>query len=95
MGLNERIDSLPPEMPVEVADFVEYLHQKRARQQLDESADKSLGKEIQKYTASALSPALPRPSLVEVLASAPGHHAFQSADEVDAYIRSERDVWED
>jgi hypothetical protein len=57
MGLNERIDSLPPEMQVEVADFVEYLHQKRARQQLAESADKILGKEIQQdnrlYTSLA------------------------------------------
>ena len=91
MGLNERIDSLPPEMQVEVADFVEYLHQKRARQQLAELADHSLDKEIQ----HAIGSALPRPSLVDVLASAPGHLAFQSAEEVDAYIRSERDGWED
>lgn len=91
MGLNERIDSLPPEMQVEVADFVEYLHQKRARQQVAESADKSLDKEIQQAVGSAL----PRPSLVEVLASAPGHLAFQSADEVDSYIRSEREAWGD
>lgn len=42
MGLNERIESLPPEMQVEVADFVEYLHQKRARQERAESGDKSL-----------------------------------------------------
>ena len=35
MGLNERIDSLPPEMQIEVANFVVYLHLKRARQNLD------------------------------------------------------------
>ena len=91
MGLNERIDSLPPEMQVEVADFVEYLHQKRARQHLAESVDKSLGTEIQ----PDLGAVLPRPSLVEVLANAPGHLAFQSADEVDAHIRAERDAWDD
>lgn len=41
MGLNERVESLSPEMQAEVADFVEYLHQKQARQQA-ETADKSL-----------------------------------------------------
>lgn len=41
MGLNERIESLSPEMQAEVADFVEYLHQKKARQQT-ETANKSL-----------------------------------------------------
>jgi len=41
MSLNERIESLSPEMQAEVADFVEYLHQKKAKQQ-NESADKSL-----------------------------------------------------
>lgn len=39
MGLNERIDSLPPEMQIEVAAFVEYLHLKRARQNLAESVE--------------------------------------------------------
>ena len=91
MGLNERIDSLPPEMQVEVADFVEYLHQKRARQQQTESAEKSLDKEIQQDIGSGP----PRPSLVDVLANAPGYLGFQSAEEVDAYIRSERDAWDD
>jgi hypothetical protein len=35
-----------------------------------------------------------RPSIEEVLAQAPGHLAFQSAEEVDAYLREERDAWE-
>ncbi len=39
-------------------------------------------------------PAIPRRSIVEVLAEAPGHLAFQTADEVDAYLREERDAWE-
>lgn len=30
----------------------------------------------------------------DILAEAPGHLEFQTADEVDAYIREERDAWE-
>lgn len=61
MGLNERIASLPPEMQTEVADFVEYLHQKRVRQQQTPDIDKSLtavkqlkglGKEIWQETSA-------------------------------------------
>ena len=39
-------------------------------------------------------PTLPRRSILEVLADAPGHLAFQTAEEVDAYLRAERDTWE-
>lgn len=35
-----------------------------------------------------------RHSLVDVLATAPGHLAFQSADDVDAHIREAREEWE-
>ncbi len=35
-----------------------------------------------------------RRSVTDVLAEAPGHLAFQTAEEVDAYIREERDAWE-
>lgn len=38
--------------------------------------------------------AVPRRSILDVLAEAPGHLAFQTADEVDAYLREERDAWE-
>ena len=38
--------------------------------------------------------AVPRPSILDVLAEAPGHLAFQTADEVDAFLREERDAWE-
>jgi len=41
MGLQERIESLPPDMQAQVAVFVEYLHHKKARQQAG-AADKSL-----------------------------------------------------
>ena len=33
-------------------------------------------------------------SVVDVLAEAPGHLAFQAAEEVDAYLKEERDAWE-
>ena len=35
-----------------------------------------------------------RPSLIEVLAQAPGRLAFRSAEEVDAYLHAERSAWE-
>ena len=35
-----------------------------------------------------------RRSVMDVLAEAPGHLAFQTAEEVDAYIREERDTWD-
>lgn len=35
-----------------------------------------------------------RRSVVDVLAEAPGHLAFQTAEEVDAYMNEERDAWE-
>lgn len=35
-----------------------------------------------------------RRSIVDILAEAPGHLAFQTADEVDVYIREEREAWE-
>ena len=35
-----------------------------------------------------------RRSVVDILAEAPGHLAFQSAVEVESYIREERDAWE-
>lgn len=37
---------------------------------------------------------VPRRSILEVLAEAPGHLAFRTADEVDTYLHEERDAWE-
>jgi hypothetical protein len=31
---------------------------------------------------------------IDILREAPGHLLFQTAEEVDAYIRQERDAWE-
>ena len=39
-------------------------------------------------------PDAPRPSVLDVLANAPGHALFQTADDVDEYVRGERDAWE-
>lgn len=43
-----------------------------------------------------LLPALetPRRSALDILAEAPGQRLFKTAEEVDAYIREERDGWE-
>lgn len=35
-----------------------------------------------------------RRSITAVLAAAPGHLAFETPEEVDAYLRAERDAWE-
>jgi hypothetical protein len=39
-------------------------------------------------------PATPRRSISDVLAEAPGHILFQTTEDVDAYLREERDSWE-
>lgn len=39
-------------------------------------------------------PAEPSRSILAVLADAPGHLAFQTADDADAYLQSERNAWE-
>lgn len=33
-------------------------------------------------------------SALDILAEAPGHRLFKTADEVDSYVREERDAWE-
>jgi hypothetical protein len=33
-------------------------------------------------------------SAVDILAEAPGHRIFQTAEEVDSYVREERDSWD-
>lgn len=40
------------------------------------------------------SPQQPSSRIRDILAEAPGHLEFQTADEVDAYIREERDAWD-
>ena len=33
--------------------------------------------------------------VIDMLSALPGYQLFQNADEVDAYLREERNVWED
>lgn len=35
-----------------------------------------------------------RRSILDILTEAPGHLAFETAEEVDAYLRAERDAWD-
>lgn len=39
-------------------------------------------------------PATARRSIADVLAEAPGHILFQTAQDVETYLREERDSWE-
>ena len=34
------------------------------------------------------------PSVIDLIRTLPGHRLFQTAEEVDAYVRTERDAWE-
>ena len=52
------------------------------------------GKSVEVIVLLPSPPQLPRRSIVDILAEAPGHLAFQTAEEVDAYLREERDRWE-
>lgn len=38
--------------------------------------------------------AVEQPHVIDLLKTLPGHQLYQSAEEVDACIREERDVWE-
>jgi hypothetical protein len=37
----------------------------------------------------------PKRSILDILDELPGHRLFHSVEEVDAYIREERDSWDD
>jgi hypothetical protein len=39
-------------------------------------------------------PSAGKRSALDILAEAPGHRLFKTAEEVDAYIREERDSWD-
>jgi hypothetical protein len=47
-----------------------------------------------KVTIEAQQAPVEKRSASEILAEAPGHLEFKTAEEVDAYIREERDSWE-
>ncbi len=47
-----------------------------------------------KVTIEAQEAPVEKRSASEILAESPGHRLFKTAEEVDAYIREERDSWE-
>jgi hypothetical protein len=52
------------------------------------------GQSVDVFVVFPDSDATGRPSAVEILAQAPGHRLFHTADDVEAYLHSERDAWE-
>ncbi len=52
------------------------------------------GKSVEIIVLFPQEPEAYRRSVVDVLAEAPGHLAFQTAEEVDTYVQEERDAWE-
>jgi hypothetical protein len=53
-----------------------------------------VGKSVDVIVLFSSPPEAARPSVVDVLAEAPGHLMFQTTEEVDAYLREERDAWD-
>jgi hypothetical protein len=54
----------------------------------------SVGRPVDVIVVVPELPSDERPSVVDVLARSPGHLAFRNADEVDTYIREEREAWD-
>jgi hypothetical protein len=50
--------------------------------------------EVVEVTIQAVADEADKPSILEVLAECPGGVLFKTAEEVDAYIREERDSWD-
>lgn len=53
-----------------------------------------VGAEVEVIVLAPSVAAPSRRSILDVLAAAPGHLMFQTAADVDAYLRAERDAWE-
>ncbi len=52
------------------------------------------GASVDIFVLPALQQRAHRRSAVDILAEAPGKRAFKTADEVDEYVRTERDSWD-
>ncbi len=52
------------------------------------------GESVDVFVLLPESPEKERPSVLEVLAKAPGHRLFKTADDVDTYLREERTAWD-
>lgn len=79
--LEDTIRTLPPELRREVAAFVAFLLFKRTH---DGERHAALDTELPDE----------RPSVLDVIAAVPPGRGFQTAAEVQAYLRNERDSWE-
>ena len=53
------------------------------------------GKPVEVIILMSEIPEEPRLSIMDVLNSVPGHRLFQTAEEVDQYLREERASWDD
>lgn len=53
-----------------------------------------IGQSVEVIVLLPVAHSVSRRSIVDVLAEAPGHLAFQTAEDVDTYLREERDAWE-
>jgi hypothetical protein len=58
------------------------------------NADLPDGQDVEVIVLLPETSGIPRRSVVDVLAEAPGGLIFKSVDEVDTYLREERDAWE-
>jgi hypothetical protein len=52
------------------------------------------GESVEVFVLLPESPTNQRCSAIDILAKAPGHRLFQTAVEVDAYLRMERNAWD-
>jgi len=52
------------------------------------------GQSVDVFVLLPEGPATARPSAIDVLAQAPGGRLFKTAEEVDTYLREERDSWD-
>lgn len=59
-----------------------------------ESPDLHSGETVEVIILGPETPGTKRKSALDILAKAPGHQLFKSAEEVDAYIKEERDSWD-
>jgi len=56
--------------------------------------DLPTGEAVEVIVLRTQSDTLIRRSAVDILAEAPGHRLFNTAEQVDAYLREERDSWD-
>ncbi len=52
------------------------------------------GEDVDVFLVLPQSPSFPRLSALEIINSLKGHRHFQSPEEVDTYLREERDSWD-